>query len=208
MITSYSIIKDNCAIVNGNVYLKGNQTKSFTNFAKKIYNKLEVQYSKFHKMDNLSKLGFLTSELLLSNKNMSKKYLDVEIGLVFSNHSSSLDTDKKFYSTIKNSEQYFPSPAVFVYTLPNIMMGEICIRNKFRGENAFFIMEEFDPKFIIQYSRNLIKAGKIKCCISGWVELDSDNYESVLFLLEKKAYTENTKIFELENIITQYKGEL
>jgi hypothetical protein len=67
-------------------------------------------------------------------------------------------------------------------------------------------MEEFDPKFIIQYSRNLIKAGKIKCCISGWVELDSDNYESVLFLLEKKAYTENTKIFELENIIRQYKG--
>lgn len=206
MITSYSIIKNNSAIVNGKVYLKGNQTESFTSFMKKIYNKLKTHYPKFHKMDNLSKLGFLTSELLLSNKNMSKNYLEVEIGLVFSNHSSSLDTDKKFYSTIKSYEQYFPSPAVFVYTLPNIMMGEICIRNKFRGENAFFIMEKFDPEFIIQYSQNLINTGKIKCCISGWVELFSDNYESVLFLLEKKAYTEYTKIFELENIIRQYKG--
>jgi hypothetical protein len=57
--------------------------------------------------------------------------------LVFANRSSSLDTDFKYQESINSQENYFPSPAVFVYTLPNICVGEISIKHKMQTENAF-----------------------------------------------------------------------
>jgi len=204
MITAYSIIKNNVSIVNGKPFLADNNTETFSKFVEQLYKKLNIHYPKFYKMDNLTKLGFINSELLLQNKNINSYYSEDEIGLVFANKSSSLDTDLKFYSTIENRNQYFPSPSVFVYTLPNIMLGEICIRNRFKGENAFFIMEKFDSEFILEYSRLLLDTNRTECCIAGWVELLPDNFESLFFLLEKKKYNNNLKTLELKNIIRQY----
>ena len=204
MITSYSIIKNKAVLLDGELYLSDIRTENFSVIVKKLYKMLKIQYPKFHKMDDLTKLGFISSELLLQNKNIMNEYSGEDIGLVFANQSSSLDTDIRFYSTINNRDQYFPSPSVFVYTLPNIMLGEICIRNKFNGENAFFVLEKFDPEFILEYSQLLFDQDKIECCIAGWVELLSNNFESLLFLLEKNN-NKNSKTFELNNIIRQYK---
>ena len=81
-----------------------------------------------------------------------KVYKPEDIGVVLANANSSLDTDIKYFETVKD----IASPALFVYTLPNIVIGEICIRHNFKGENAFFIFEEFDAGFIQQYVSNLI----------------------------------------------------
>ena len=95
-------------------------------------------------MDSLSKLGWLAAEILLKDS-FNKEALSVRkmSGLVFANANSSLDTDIKYYETAKD----IASPALFVYTLPNIVIGEICIRHNFKGENAFFISEQFDAGF-------------------------------------------------------------
>jgi hypothetical protein len=110
-----------------------------------------------------------------------------EVALVFSNAGSSLDTDKTYYASVEDKSNYFPSPAVFVYTLPNIMMGEICIRNQFQGENAFFISEGFDADLLSDYSANLLSSGKAKAVIAGWVEIHENEWEASLFLIEKSA---------------------
>ena len=43
----------------------------------------------------------------------------------------------RFQETIQHADSYYPSPALFVYTLPNIVTGEIAIRNKYYGETSF-----------------------------------------------------------------------
>ena len=99
------------------------------------YRYFNISYAKFFKMDNLCKLGFLASELLLQGKNISEVYRGDEVGLLLSNAGSSIDTDRNHQKSISKRDEYFPSPSVFVYTLANIVIGEICIRHKlFRGK--------------------------------------------------------------------------
>lgn len=145
-------------------------------------------------MDNLSKLGWLTSELLL--KNFDKTiYKPEEIGLILSNANASLDSDKRYLNSVAD----IPSPALFVYTLPNIVTGEICIRNGFKGEDAFFISEKFNADFIADYVKNLLDQNILKTCICGWVDVLGVNYKSALFLIEKEEKP-NSVIFNPKNI--------
>ncbi len=181
-ITSWVVMRGNTAVHDGTVFFEQKDADVLP-FIKELYKQLKCNYPKFYKMDNLCKLAFATTELVL--KGHSLNYKSDEIALVFSNASSSLDTDKTYYNSVEDKSNYFPSPAVFVYTLPNIMIGEICIRHKFLGENAFFISEEFDADLLAEYAENILSSGKAKCLITGWVEINETEWEAVLFLVEK-----------------------
>ncbi|GAC1439226.1 MAG: hypothetical protein NVSMB63_04440 [Sediminibacterium sp.] len=200
-------ITASCAISNHTVYKSGqpvfmNRGVDLDVFLLSVYQYLDLKYARFYKMDNLSKLGWLASEILLKDGFRAENYRPEEMGLLLANASSSLDTDLKYIATVKD----IASPSVFVYTLPNIMIGEICIRNDFKGETAFFVFEHFDTGFIEQYVNNLMNNGILQVCICGWVELLENEYKAVLFLVEKgKGEHQNhfakenmTKIFQIE----------
>ena len=203
IISNYCRIKNKTVFLGEDVIYQEKPDTVFTNFIKRAYKHHNINYPKFYKMDNLSKLGFLTAELLLKNDKIIQSFKGEDIGIVILNSASSLDTDIAYNETIKDRTDYFPSPSLFVYTLPNIMIGEICIRHKITGENAFFIFEKFDPDFIYNYVSNLFSLNKIKCCITGWVDLLGDDYSSILYLVKKRKdcqnKNENIK-FEAENI--------
>lgn len=146
-------------------------------------------------MDNLSKLGWLASEILLKDSFQSENYNPEDIGIVLANSNSSLDTDLKYFESTKD----FASPSLFVYTLPNIVMGEICIRNKFKGENAFFVQEKFDANFVEQYVNNLVNNNILQACICGWIDVVKEDYQAMLFLVEKKSSSDSV-LFKTENI--------
>ncbi|UFH33928.1 3-oxoacyl-ACP synthase [Chryseobacterium sp. C-71] len=171
-----------CTIENAQIILNHkiifeSELSSFSDFAKEAYKNLELNYPKFHKMDNLSKLAFLASEMILKNDNHSKT------ALVFANKSSSLDTDFKYQESINSQENYFPSPAVFVYTLPNICVGEISIKHKMQTENAFFVLDEFDEEFLNSYVAQILQSGKAEKVLCGWVELYQESYKAFVYLL-------------------------
>ena len=65
-------------------------------------------------MDNLCKLAFLSAEIVLNDSDILKE--ERNVALVFSNNASSLDTDRKHQEAINDKDNYYPSPAVFVYT--------------------------------------------------------------------------------------------
>ena len=202
--SSQNYITASCVISNSIVYKNGERIyegvgKDGPAFLMSAYRYFELEYPKFYKMDRLSKLGWLAAELLLKDSFNAEKYEPGEIGVVLTNASSSLDTDLKYFETVKD----MASPALFVYTLPNIVTGEICIRHHFKGENAFFITEEFDADFIEQYVSNLFNNNILQAAICGWVELMDEHYKTVLFLIEK----ENTGTgipFTKENIYKTY----
>ena len=112
---------------------KGELHSNTSNFLLSVYRHFNMDYPKFYKMDNLCKLGFLAVELLLKDRQLAEEYGSENIGIVFSNANSSLDADLHYFKSVKN----IPSPAQFVYTLPNIVIGEVSIRHRCKGENAF-----------------------------------------------------------------------
>ena len=177
-ISAYCTIQNNTIDLNG-VTVFETETGAFTDFAKSAYKNFEMNYPKFFKMDSLSKLAFLAAELLLKEEQGAES----DIALLFSNKSSSLDTDIKFQESIDNREQYFPSPAVFVYTLPNICMGEISIRHNLKSENTFFIFEKFNPVLMSNYTNVLLSTGRADKVLCGWTEYYKETYRAFLYLV-------------------------
>jgi hypothetical protein len=193
-ITASCVISNNAVVKNGGTIFTTAAT-NLHNFLVAVYNHFGIAYPKFYKMDSLSKLGWLASEVLLKDSFISSDYAPADTGIVLSNANASLDTDLKYIDTVKD----IASPSVFVYTLPNIVMGEICIRNNFKGENAFFVFEEFDAEFIHQYVSSLIDNDIVKACICGWADLLNEDYKAVLYLVEKDNARPST-LFTTENI--------
>ena len=199
--TSY--IKSWCSIKNGQVILDGkiifeSESLEFTELSKEIYRHLEVSYPKFFKMDGLSKLAFLGAELILKSEIIPDK--ENNIALLLANKSSSLDTDVKYQESISDKHNYFPSPAVFVYTLANICLGEISIRHQLKTDNSFFIFDAFNPAFMADYANILIQTNKAEKVLCGWVELFGNEYHAFLYIVDKEGTIENNK----QNLETLY----
>lgn len=182
-ISDYSIVRNSLIWKGQDISFQSDENE-FTDFIKSAYKNYSIKYPKFFKMDNLCKLALIGTEVVLKDE-LFKGYDRDKIGLVFMNNCSSLETDRKHQISIDDKDNYFPSPAVFVYTLANIMMGEIAIKHQFKGENACFISEKFDPELFIQYTEILFQKGKIDACLCGWVDFDNDGYESVIVAVEK-----------------------
>ncbi|MGX5819570.1 hypothetical protein ACWKWU_15345 [Chitinophaga lutea] len=177
-ITASCIIRDNAVVKNGVRIFE--QAGTVSEFLRSLYDRFSGQYPKFHKMDLLSKLGWAATEILLQDGGL-EQYAPEQRGIVLANASSSLDTDERYAESAKE----IASPALFVYTLPNIVIGEISIRHKCKGENAFFVSETFDIPFMTGYVRQLLETGAAEAVVCGWVEQYHERYEAAFFLVEK-----------------------
>lgn len=171
-----------------------------------IYKQYIGNYPKFYKMDQLCKLGFVASELLLQaeteileNKSTvaakqtdeamvsSEKMARQDRAVVLFNHSSSVDADRKYMATISDKDDYFPSPSVFVYTLPNIVTGEIAIRNKYQGETSFYILPKRNDKQMEEVLQTTFCDSQTQSILTGWIDYeDTSHFEAELWIVERK----------------------
>jgi hypothetical protein len=171
---------------------------------KSAYQQLNVDYPKFYKMDVLSKMAFIGTEILLP---FFPKELDPEndLQLIFANSSASQNTDNLFVESYEQLNK--PSPSLFVYTLPNIVTGELCIRHKWYGENCFFVEEAFNPAHFAEWSQIGLNKGN-NTCLCGWVEAKTNGeQECFLFLLTNSENSEHSIELELSTLIKQYRNE-
>jgi hypothetical protein len=194
-IASSCTITPRSVFKNGQLVLK-NDAISFAEYAKQVYHNIGVTHPKFFKMDDLCKLCFLTCEILLADMEEAQRWEGPKVAVVMANKTSSLHTDRKHFDSIKERNQYFPSPALFVYTLPNIMLGEICIRHKITGENTCFLMENFDTDFFNHYVHDLFNTENYEFCIAGWVDYQPEKYESHLLLVRKATKLGTERVFD------------
>lgn len=200
MSTESLYINSSCNISPNTVMVKGQPVLELPGlaahkFLEALYKHTGTDYPKFYKMDHLAKLGFLATEFLLSGNPLDPSITPEQVSLVFSNANASLDADLHYFETVKN----IPSPALFVYTLPNIVMGEVSIRHRFKGENAFFVTEKFNPRLLHWYVQDLFDRKKTAACICGWVDLLDEAFNAVLFLVQRSA-ADQALIFDIDNI--------
>jgi hypothetical protein len=175
-----------CSITSKEIKINGEIKLSIPandiDWKKWVYNYLNLEYPKFHKMDSLAKLAFCGLNVLESEIDLSN-YSDDEVGLIFANHSSSYYSDNNHF--INYTQKNMVSPSDFVYTLPNILTGELAIYKKWYGENVFFIQEKFNPDLFLDHATFLFNKG-IKTCMCGWVECNAEIEQAVLFLIQNK----------------------
>ena len=145
------------------------------------YKNLIWGYPKFHKMDVLSQLAFVATELLVQ----SIPHLDTHTAVVFLTHHGSLAADVHYQSTIvPTAEEFFPSPAAFVYTLPNIATGEVAIRHHWHGHTACYALPTTAEE-ALQQSLILSPAsdGRTTAIVGGWLDAeDAEHFSAHLQL--------------------------
>lgn len=153
-----------------------------------LYKQHIGNYPKYYKMDGLSRLGFIASELLLqTEKDSSNEKNEEDRAVILFNHSSSIASDKKYMESIADKSNYFPSPSVFVYTLPNIVTGEIAIRNGYHGETSFYILSNKDEQQMTDILKASFLDPQTNSAISGWIDYeDEHHFEAELYLAKRK----------------------
>ena len=100
-ITAYTYIGEGKVVVNKRLIFYQEKIATFAEFIRALYKQEQVSYPKFYKMDSLSKLGFISAELLLRNENPGR-FKPGSLAVVLANSSSSLDTDLAHQDSIRN----------------------------------------------------------------------------------------------------------
>ena len=150
-----------------------------------LYKRYIGSYPKFYKMDRLSQLGFVASELLLTQDNPRHQQC-ADRAVVLFNHSSSVWVDREYAKSITIGDDYFPSPSLFVYTLPNIVCGEIAVRNGYHAETAFYILPNKDEDMMRQVLASTFLDETIQSILTGWIDYEDDqHFEAELKLIKR-----------------------
>ena len=197
-ITPEEVILDQRKIWEGKEELGEQEGLEHHSLLTSLYKQMIGNYPKFYKMDGLSRLGFVASEILL---NAEKGDTDVERreeegerlleerAIIFFNHSSSIASDRNYKESIKDKDNYFPSPSIFVYTLPNIVTGEIAIRNHFHGETSFFILPDKDEKMMEEILQASCRDDQSKSFLTGWIDYEDErHFEADLKIKKMRNY--------------------
>ena len=172
-ITPEEVILDQRKLWEGNEEMGKQEGLEHHSLLTSLYKQMIGNYPKFYKMDGLSRLGFVTSEILL---NAEKGETDKERAIIFFNHSSSIASDRNYKESIKDKDNYFPSPSIFVYTLPNIVTGEIAIRNHFHGETSFFILPDKDERMMEEILQASCRDAQSKSFLTGWIDYEDERH--------------------------------
>lgn len=197
-ITPEEVILDQRKLWEGKKELGEQEGKEHHSLLTSLYKQMIGNYPKFYKMDGLSRLGFVASEILL---NAEKGETDVERreeegerlleerAIIFFNHSSSIASDRNYKESINDKDNYFPSPSIFVYTLPNIVTGEIAIRNHFHGETSFFILPDKDEKMMEEILQASCRDAQSKSFLTGWIDYEDErHFEADLKIKKMRNY--------------------
>lgn len=163
----------------------------------RLYHEEIGAYPKYFKMDLLGKVGFVASELLLQRECAGaveeRPYYGTDLrAVLLFGRAGSLYADRRYQSTIANREAFFPSPSYFVYTLPNIVTGEIAIRNRYYGETDYLLMGDKDWDEMRRHIDAVFSDGHAESVLAGWLDCyDENHFTAELIIVTNDQRTES-----------------
>ena len=158
-------------IVNDSVVFS-DKSADFGTFIREAFKSRGENNMKFYKMDDLCKLGYVAAAWLLDGIEFGEE----ECGMVLSGKYGCLDTDMKHQQIIDKEGDAASSPAVFVYTLPNVVAGEISIRHHIKGENTWFWSDDRTMSDLNHYASLMAGASDLRYCIIGHLDFLNGEY--------------------------------
>lgn len=180
-VSSWVHFNNNIATKNGNVLLQ--HTGNHLQDPADVYRTLGCNYMKFFKMDMTCKWAWLGAEALLQDGELHDGIDKNKVAVVLQTNHGCIDVDKKY---LASKEEGAASPALFVYTLPNIMLGEISIRHGFKGEQLCTVSKTFDTTELEFWVSDLLNNRGMEACLCGWVDVYGDQKDICLFWITKQ----------------------
>ncbi|MBQ0006535.1 MAG: hypothetical protein KBS57_03925, partial [Alistipes sp.] len=148
-----------------------------------IYKKSIADNSRFYKMDLFSRLVYVTTALLIKDK--LPQHASEEVSMTVFNKTSSILADRQHLASFRNSDAFYPSPSVFINTLPNVVMGELALQYGIKGETSFIILPRRDDSLIRDITDSVIADSPARYFITGWADAGTENdYEADFELLK------------------------
>ena len=177
-----TILVESSRILLNDKEVYSSDSDDFQDFIRSAFKTVCAPNMKFYKMDSLSKLGYVASEVLLDGI----EYGEEDCGLILSGVYGSLDTDIRHQQIIDTETDASASPAVFVYTLPNVVEGEISIRHHIKGENTWFWSDDRSLSDVREYAALSMSAQDMKYCIVGHIDFLNGRYFAKFELLVRR----------------------
>ncbi len=129
--------------------------------------------SRFFKMDLFSRLAYVGAGLLA--KDMLSDCEPDDIALYFFTLNGSVLADRKHLSTFSDPGAFYPSPAVFINTLPNVVLGEIAVRHTVKGETTLVMLPRRDDGRMEEIVRVTAAATRPAALLYGWVDCEGED---------------------------------
>ena len=150
-----------------------------------LFKKHLADGSRFYKMDLFSRLAYVGTGLLA--KDSLKDCQPEDVALFIFTENGSVLADRKHLSTFSNPEEFYPSPAIFINTLPNVVLGEIAVKNQIKGETTLVMLPARDDETIERIIQVSLSSTHPSVMIYGWVDCASeDSFVADLKMLKYK----------------------
>lgn len=141
---------------------------------KEICKAIGSYYPRIHKMDVLAKLLTAGYHKLMEGEETVAE----NTAMVLFCKNSSIVTDKKHIQSFKGEDGFYPSPSIFLYTLPNEAMAEVAIKHGIKGETTMYIMDSKNEEMMDRVFKATMTALEVSDLICGWLDYPEDgNYE-------------------------------
>jgi hypothetical protein len=112
---------------------------------------------RFGRMDLLSKLGLGVAELCMAHAPVLTRQ---DVALVGGSMLGCLEADANYHDTLLKGGPTGASPAMFVYTLPSMFLGEIAIKFGLRGRTSYINAGKLSAIAALANGVRLIEKGR------------------------------------------------
>lgn len=136
-------------------------------------------YSKFFKMDPLCKAGCLCLMPFVNYMHTHARAADG--GFLLFTNSGCLMADEDH---LRLMQQKAPSPAVFVYTLPNIILGEWSILSGWKGFGQCYVLADFNAAYISQRIKAFEEDFPQTPVVAAWLSVTRHHLDGILFICD------------------------
>ena len=137
----------------------------------RLYKECLSDDARYYKMDLFSRLAYVGTGLLA--KDNLAGCAPEDIGLLIFTKNGSVLADRKHLSTF--SQEYYPSPAIFINTLPNVVLGEIAVTHQIKGETTLVMLSGENTELMENILAATLNATQPSALITGWVDCESEN---------------------------------
>ncbi|MCC6573481.1 MAG: hypothetical protein IT462_06785, partial [Planctomycetes bacterium] len=119
---------------------------------------------RYGRMDILCKLAVGAADLCLAGDALAGINRD-EIAIVGGTQLGCLEVDAQYYDTLLKGGSSGASPALFVYTLPSMFVGEVAIRFGLRGRSTLISEAANSARAALMAGARLVEKGRAPACL-------------------------------------------
>ena len=128
-----------------------------------------IDHPKFFKMDPNAQLAVVAVEPLFQRIAQLPDLDRDRIGLVHLSRHGSLEIDAHYWNTY--TSEHLASPAAFVYTLPNIALGEVGIRHRLHGASFCLLSDAPRTDLLLAAAEQMIAQEGMRHVVCGWSDI-------------------------------------